>query len=111
MFYIQILLFPYNNPVYDLLLRDFIYKFVSDLIVFTMRKTTVMDKPQKHGGFIRARGVKNRGAYRTGEIYLYRAFAHHGLSTQVQADICVAIEGKRKLCLQDYPMIEHHITI
>lgn len=28
-----------------------------------MGKTTIMDELQKHGGFIRAREVKSRGAY------------------------------------------------
>lgn len=41
-----------------------------------------------------------------GVLCLYSAFAHYGLSTQVPAAICVAIEGKRKLCLPDYPVID-----
>jgi len=108
-----------------------------------MGKTTIMDELQKHGGFIRAREVKSRGAYEQlrrateegsllrirngvyaevsslannmvdverivpgGVLCLYSAFAHYGLSTQVPAAICVAIEGKRKLCLPDYPVID-----
>lgn len=108
-----------------------------------MGKTTIMDELHKHGGFIRAREVKSRGAYEQlrrateegsllrirngvyaevsslannmvdverivpgGVLCLYSAFAHYGLSTQVPAAICVAIEGKRKLCLPDYPVID-----
>ena len=41
-----------------------------------------------------------------GVLCLYSAFVHYGLSTQVPAAICVAIEGKRKLCLPDYPVID-----
>ncbi len=41
-----------------------------------------------------------------GVICLYSAFAHYGLSTQVPSAICVAIEGKRKLCLPNYPVID-----
>lgn len=40
-----------------------------------------------------------------GVLCLYTAFMHYGLSTQVPAAICVAIEAKRKVRLPDYPVI------
>ena len=41
-----------------------------------------------------------------GVLCLYSAFAHYGLSTQVPASFCIAIEAKRKLRLPDYPIID-----
>ena len=41
-----------------------------------------------------------------GVLYLYTAFMHYGLSTQVPASICIAIEAKRKVRLPDYPVID-----
>jgi len=40
-----------------------------------------------------------------GVVCLYSAFMHHGLSTQVQAAVCVAIEAKRKVILPEFPPI------
>lgn len=41
-----------------------------------------------------------------GVLCLYSAFHHYGLSTQVPAAMCVAIEAKRKVRLPDYPLID-----
>lgn len=40
-----------------------------------------------------------------GVLCLYSAFYYYGLSTQVPAAICVAIEAKRKVRLPEYPLI------
>ena len=39
-------------------------------------------------------------------LCLYSAFAHYGLSTQVPAAVCVAIDAKRKVRLPEYPVID-----
>ena len=41
-----------------------------------------------------------------GVLCLYSAFAHYGLSTQVPAATCVAIDAKRKVSLPEYPPID-----
>lgn len=41
-----------------------------------------------------------------GVLCLYSAFHYYGLSTQVPAATCVAIEAKRKVRLPDYPVID-----
>lgn len=41
-----------------------------------------------------------------GIICLYSAFAHYGLSTQVPAATCVAIDAKRKVRLPSFPPID-----
>jgi len=41
-----------------------------------------------------------------GVLCLYSAFAHYGLSTQVPAATCIAIDAKRKVCLPEYPLID-----
>ena len=41
-----------------------------------------------------------------GVLCMYSAFAHYGLSTQVPAAVCVAIDAKRKVRLPEYPVID-----
>lgn len=41
-----------------------------------------------------------------GVLCLYSAFAHYGLSTQVPAATCIAIDAKRKVRLPEYPPID-----
>lgn len=41
-----------------------------------------------------------------GVLCLYSAFSHHGLSTQVPASTCIAIDARRKVRLPDYPIID-----
>ena len=41
-----------------------------------------------------------------GVLCLYSAFAHYGLSTQVPAAVCVAVDAKRKVRLPEYPVID-----
>ena len=41
-----------------------------------------------------------------GVLCLYSAFAHYGLSTQVPAATCIAIDAKRKVCLPEFPPID-----
>ena len=41
-----------------------------------------------------------------GVLCLYSAFIHYGLSTQVPAATCVAIDAKRKVRLPEYPPID-----
>ena len=41
-----------------------------------------------------------------GVLCLFSAFAHYGLSTQVPAAVCIAIDAKRKVRLPDYPIID-----
>ena len=41
-----------------------------------------------------------------GVLWLYSAFAHYGLSTQVPSSTCIAIEAKRKVHLPEYPPID-----
>lgn len=43
---------------------------------------------------------------RHGVLCLYSAFAYYGLSTQVPASTCIAIEAKRKVRLPEYPVID-----
>ena len=41
-----------------------------------------------------------------GVLCLYSAFAHYGLSTQVPAATCIAIDAKRKVSLPEFPPID-----
>lgn len=41
-----------------------------------------------------------------GVLCLYSTFANYGLSTQVPAATCIAIDAKRKVRLPEYPLIE-----
>ena len=41
-----------------------------------------------------------------GVLCLYSAFSYYGLSTQVPAATCIAINAKRKVRLPEYPLID-----